>query len=157
MAVSYKTPFQIDSAVTLGVAKCRVDVTDLAGEDAAAAALNFNALATGFGESKVPPNSRIMYAWVKILTPFSGGGAASCAVKVGDAGNDDELVASASVFTGASGIIPGIVFGTFEATYNPIVTITVSGEGIVAEDLTAGAIEVLIQYEALNTAESFTS
>ncbi len=154
-APGFHHPLRIDKVLTVGVAKCRVDVSDLTESDSASDVLSFNALALGHGESPVPANARPMFAWVNIIEPFSGGDAASCTVELGDAGDDDELIEAVSVFTGASGMLPktgSYTLGTFEAAYDPIITMTVTGSGATLDALEAGAIEVCIQYEAISTA-----
>ena len=96
---TFHSPITIDSLMTRGVAKCRIEHGDLTDADTSQA-LTLSALATGRGESTVPANSRILYAWFNVLTAFSGGGNSAVVAKLGDAGSDNELITDVSVFTG---------------------------------------------------------
>lgn len=158
MPTLHRQPQTIDSLLTLGIAKCRITHVDLATAGTSEIE-TFNTLAaqgSRRGCSVVPANSRIMYAWINILTAFSGGAVSALVAKLGDAGSDNELITNVSLFTGASGlkVVTGAyTLGTFEAAYAPIITFT-STDGNTA-DLTAGAIEVCIQYQTIRT-ESVT-
>lgn len=155
-APGFHHPLKIDKVLTVGVAKCRITHADLTDEDTSQA-LDFNALALGTGESPVPANSRIMYAWINIITPFSGGSASAVTATLGDAAAANELITAVSIFTGASGLktkTGSYTLGTFEAAYTPLVTIASTDDDL--DNLTAGVIEVCIQYETIGT-DSVTS
>jgi hypothetical protein len=151
MAPGFNHPLVIDKVLTVGVAKCRITHEDLTDEDTSQA-LTFNTLAVGTGDSPVPATARIIYAWINIIEPFAGGSASAVTAILGDAGSSNELITAVSIFTGASGLkvkTGSYTLGTFEAAYAPIVTIVSTDDDL--DNLTAGIIEVCIQYEAIST------
>jgi hypothetical protein len=155
-ATKLKTPLQIDAALTFGVAKIRVDAADLTDSDTSQA-LTLNAMAIGRGESPVPANARIMYAWVNVITGFEGGTLSALTVTLGDAGAATELLTATDVFTGAEGVAPmdgAYAVGTFEAAYAPVATFAATGDDM--DNIDTGALEICIAYEAINT-DSLTS
>ena len=105
------------------------------------------------GASSVPANSHIIGAGVRRLTDVAGGSITTAVVNIGDAGNDDELLAAADVFTGAKATAPvtskngAYTLGTFEAAYSPIVTVTCSHNVSTA---TSGAMELYIEYRSIS-------
>lgn len=149
---TFRSPITIDSLLTKGIAVCRITHADLTDEDTSQA-ITLSTLNTGNGESAVPANSRIMYAWINVITAFSGGGNTAVVAKLGDAGSSNELITDVDIFTGATGLKPktgSYTLGTFEATaYAPIVTFT-STTGTLA-GLTAGVLEVCIEYATIAT------
>lgn len=153
---TFRSPIIIDSLVKHGVAVCRITHADLTDADTSQT-LTLSTLAVGLGESAIPANARPMFAWLNIIVPFSGGGNTEVTVALGDAGDIDELISAVSVFTGASGIKPKTgtyTLGTFETAYAPIATFTTT-TGTCA-GLTAGVLEIVIQYESIQS-ESVTS
>lgn len=66
-------------------------------------------------------------AFVDLTTAFGGGGAASCTVELGDAGDSDRMAAAVNIFTGqAAGKKDGVqtAFNGFRASYAPQATFT---------------------------------
>lgn len=111
--------------------------------DLTAAALSEAIAITGF-----PANSIPIGAVAEVDTAFSGGGAASVTVEVGDAGGTSELFSAVSVFTGVSGLVQGNVgplSGSWklEAAYAPIATFT---SNVNVDTLTAGDLYIHIYY-----------
>lgn len=141
-------PVRIDSAVTYGVAKVRVAVADLT-----EAATVWNTLAAAQGESPVPANARIMYAWGVLREVFAGGDATAVAVSLGDAGGTTELFNALNVFTGETlgmkGMNGSYTRGTLEADYGPRITVASTDDDL--DNLETGLIDLYIQYEAINT------
>ena len=95
-----------------------------------------------------PVGSRVLGRRVGLTTPFTGGGASSCAVSVGPTADPNKIVASADVFAAAvdgeasaltAGISPNADIGGVEqfATFTADVNVA---------DLTAGACLVEIFY-----------
>jgi hypothetical protein len=152
---TFRTPITIDSLVTRGVAVCQISHVDLTDADTSQV-LTLSDLVGGLREKTVPANSRIVFSWFNVLIAFSGGGNSAVVAKLGDAGSDNELITNVSVFTGGTGLKPqtGSYSGKFEAAYAPIVTFTTT-DGTCA-GLTAGLMEVCIEYETIGT-ESVTS
>jgi len=151
-SLAFERTIQVGKLVTQGVAKCKITHADLT-TAGTSQVLTFNTLAVGVGDELMPATSRVMYAWINIITPFSGGSVSALTVKLGDAGSDNELITNVSVFTGASGLktkTGSYALGTYEAAYAPILTFTSTDDNVVSLD--AGEIEVLIQYETLSTA-----
>lgn len=145
-------PLQINKLVTVGTAKCRITHADLT-TAGTSQVLTFNTLADGRGDEPMPPKSRVMYAWFNVLEAFSGGSVSACVAKLGDAGSDNELITNVSVFTGGTGLkvkSGAYTLGTYEAAYAPIITFTSTSDNVV--NLSAGVMEVVIQYETLNDA-----
>jgi hypothetical protein len=72
-------------------------------------------------------------------------------IKLGDAGNDDELIEAVSIMSTGLKVGSGAyVLGTFEATaYAPAVVITTT-DGTCA-GLTAGVLEICIAYQVIDT------
>jgi len=149
----FKQPIQYDSAVTLGVAKLRINPARLTAA-ATGQTLTFNALAFGQGESQLPANARITYAWINIITPFSGGDdVTALTLALGKAGATTELLTAVSIFTGSTGLKPktgAYALGAPEAAYAPVVTLAATDGNL--NTLTTGLVEVLIQYEAISSA-----
>lgn len=147
---TFRTPVTIDNLVKHGVAVCRLTHADLTDEDTSQTIV-LSTLNTGTGESAVPANSRIMYAWANVLVAFAGGGNSAVVAKLGDAADDDELITDVSIM--ATGIKPAsgtYTLGTFEATaYAPRVTVTTT-DGTCA-GLTAGVLELCIMYQTIDT------
>jgi hypothetical protein len=149
---------QTFQGVTYGTAVVRLSHTDLTAA-ALTETVTLDALRVAHPDGQagvVPANARIMYAYVNLITPFSGGTVATCVVDVGDTAIPSELIAAHNVFTGAT-LGPGTTAGAYtlgalEADYTGdgaavVVTTTV---GNVA-DLTAGAAEICIIYQALTS------
>jgi hypothetical protein len=152
MTTNHNEPQRIDRLITHGVARCRIDPSTLTAAAALTQVIDLNTEAARDGGSPFPANARPMFAWVNVLTPISGPAVASCLVKVGDAGADDEQLIDVSVFTGAAGILPksgAYALGSFELAYLPIVTLTATGANLDVVD--AGLLEVCISYQAINT------
>jgi hypothetical protein len=97
----------------------------------------------------VPANAVIIDAELLLITEFSGGGAASVVLTMGDAAVPDELLTAVNVFTGAgTGLTKkngAYTLGSFEAAYVPQVTIT---SDVDVDLLTAGSAEMRITYRA---------
>jgi len=145
-------PLQIQS-VTRGDCRCRVSFDDAEVDVAATSAVITWAEAVANhpnGASSPPANSRIVDAYLIRLTDFVGGAISAINVDLGDAGNDDELIAAADLFTGAkatAAVTTAIVAATrvFEAAYTPIITFASTNGNLSA--LTAGAFEMVLVYE----------
>lgn len=153
---NYDHPIRVDGAFTMGVARCRLDTSNLTAE-ALTQTLVFNTLALANRGTPIPANARIITAWVNVLVPFAGGGATAATVTLGDAGAPTELLTAANIFTGGAGLKPksgALASGAFEAAYAPQLVITTVDANVDA--LTAGVLEAFIQYEQLNT-DSLTS
>ena len=138
---------------TRGSCRCRVSFDDAEVDQAATAAVITWAEAVANhpeGASNPPANSRIVDAYLIRLTDFVGGAISVINVDLGDAGNDDELIAAADLFTGAkatAAVTTAIVAATrvFEAAYTPIITFAATGANLSV--LTAGAFEMVLVYE----------
>lgn len=155
MATEFNTPVKIDRLTTRGVAVCRITAADLTDADTSQA-ITLSALNNGWGESAVPANSRIMYAWINVIEGFEGGDATALTVTLGDAGAATELITAVSVFTGTEGLkvkSGTYTLGTFEAAYAPIATFASTDGNL--DDIDTGVLEVCIAYETIST-ESVT-
>ena len=156
MPTKFHQPVTVDSLVTQGTAKLKITHADLTAA-ATSQVITFNTLAEANGGQLMPAKSRVMYAWINLLTEFSGGAVSALVVKLGDAGSDTELITNVSVFTGAGAGLKvksgSYTLGTYESAYAPVVTFTATDGNVVA--LTAGALEVVIQYETLSTDAAF--
>lgn len=145
-------PIRIDSAVTIGVAKVRVTRADLTDADGSQT-LVWNTLAVGQGESPVPANARIMYAWGVLREVFAGGTASAVTVSLGDVGSTTELFNALNVFTGQTlgmkGMNGSYTRGTLESDYGPRITVASADDDL--DNLETGIIDLYIQYEAINT------
>ena len=98
----------------------------------------------------VPANALLMSAKYKRNTDFSGGTVASATLSLGDPGAPTELFAAANVFTGAKAATPlelNSMLDQFEALAYEAQLVLTTTVGNVA-DITAGNIEIAIQYEA---------
>lgn len=154
--VKHHRPIEIQGR-KYGVARCRVNFDDAEVDLAAASAVVTWAEAVtnhGTGAHAPPANSNIVDAWLIRVTDFVGGAISAITVSLGDAGNDDELLAASNIFTGAKAAAAittqdGVYTkGTFESAYTPIITITATGANLDA--LTAGAFELCIAYEEIS-------
>jgi hypothetical protein len=153
--VKHHRPIEIQG-VEYGVARCKVTHADLTDADtsqtitwAAAVALHPT------GAFSPPANAMIMQAFLIPITDGAGGTVAALTVDLGDAGNLDELLALADIFTGAKAANPilpaqgAYTLGTFETGYTPILTFTSTGGNLVA--LTAGEWEFILLYQEIST------
>jgi len=151
---NYTQPNTIQGG-TYGVVRCKLTHADLTAA-ATNEVLTWAALVTAHptGAENIPANSRVVGAGVNILVDFSGGSSSSVTIDMGDAANDDELLALVDLFTGAkaaaqlTGINGVYVPGTFEAAYVAKVDI-ISDVNVVA--LTAGEAELWIEYVSMTT------
>ena len=144
---------RIDKTTTYGTARVLVTHADLTAA-ATSQVLDWDDLvAAAFREGSVPTNARVMYAWGNLLTEFSGGSVSACTLSLGDGGAATELLNAVNVFTGAGAGLKtkngAYTLGTFEADYDAKITVTTTDDDVA--DLTAGAIELFIQWEAINT------
>jgi hypothetical protein len=103
----------------------------------------------------LPADALVMGAWAQITTPFSGGGSSNCTVKVGDAGDDDRLITSSSIFTGASGRVIAAGVGLNGAASPHCYASSTTTKVIIASDvnvslLSAGDVTVYVAYASLN-------
>jgi hypothetical protein len=141
----------------LGVARVRVEYTDFSETDTSetitwAAAAAFHPQGS---LGSIPANAKIMDAWVVRIADFAGGSVTAVTVDLGDSGNDDELLDAADLFTGAKATAAvsnadGIYsLGSIESAYVPQLVFTTVGANL--DDLTAGACEICISYQALAT------
>jgi hypothetical protein len=98
-------------------------------------------------------------AWLDITTLFSGGGSGNCTVKVGDASDDDGLITSSDIFTGAA---TGARFAAGAyltgATGKKYFKAATTLNAIIASDvnvstLTAGDVWVKVPYVNLSSAK----
>jgi hypothetical protein len=149
-------PIRIDGAITHGVAKVLITHADLSDNDTSQV-LDWDDLVTAAGshhrEYPVPANALILRQWHNLRQEFAGGGATAVVMDVGDGDVDDELAAGKNVFTGAG---TGLVLGdgayawgeAIEADYNGKITFTVTDGTCLG--LTAGIVEVFVEYLALN-------
>ena len=156
MTVKHHQSIEIQGA-DIGVARCRLAFDDLTAT-AANESIAWSALVTAHptGASSVPANAYIVGAGVNIIEDFSGGSAATAVFDLGDAGNDDELLAAVDCFTGAKAAAQLTVkngaytLGTFEATaYVPLIDTTITADTV--DNLTAGQAEFWIEYRAMTT------
>ena len=94
----------------------------------------------------LPANSRIMGVEIRVATPFTGGGAASCVADIGTAGDPNAIVAAADVFAAAvdgeaatipHGIAPNKMFAAAGMQLTATFTASVN-----LQDLTAGACDI---------------
>lgn len=152
-ALEYKTPITIDRVAKHGVAKVLVTHEDLTEEDGSQT-LDWSTIATALREQDVPSNARLMWAYHNLLEEFAGGAVSAATLSLGDAGTANELINAQSIFTGAGAGIKApngsYTLGTFEAAYDAKITIATT-DGNVA-DLTAGKLELFIEYIAYPTA-----
>lgn len=145
------TPIRFDGIYEIGVAKCRISHTDLTDADTSQT-FTFNTLAKEDGSRRFPANARPMYAWINVITGFSGGSVSAITAALGDAGDIDELITAVSVLDGAEGLkvkSGTYTLGSFETAYAPIVTIVSTDDDL--ENVDAGVIEVCIAYESIQT------
>lgn len=107
------------------------------------------------GSNTVPAYALLGQAFIRRITDFSGGGAASVVITVGDAGDPDELLDDVDVFTGAKATAP-VSFTTkgvytlgaaIEAAYSCTITTTAD---VNVSTLDAGECEICIPYTALS-------
>jgi hypothetical protein len=98
-----------------------------------------------------PAEAFVLAAWVELDTEFSGGGASSVTVQVGDTAAPSELMTASNVFTGAgagqkhaSGV--NHFAGTYESAYAPEALVT---SDVNVDTLTAGSMVVNVLYIAL--------
>ena len=150
MAVKIQ-PLNIDGVFELGLAKCQIDFDDLTDADLSQT-FTFNDLAKRDGGRQMPANARVMYAWINVLSGFSGGSVSAITAQVGDAGDPDELIAAVSVLAAAEGLKPAsgvYTLGTFESAYAPLVTIDSVGDNL--DQVDAGRIEVFLVYQAIGS------
>jgi hypothetical protein len=149
---------QTFQGVTHGTAVVRLSHTDLTAA-ALTETVTLDALRVAHPDGQagaVPANARIMYAHVNLITPFSGGAVATCVVDVGDTADPNELIAAHNVFTGATtgpGTTAGAyALGSLEADYpgdGAAVKVTTTVANV--DQLTAGAAEICILYQALTS------
>jgi hypothetical protein len=144
---------RIDKTVTYGTARVLVTHADLTAA-ATSEVLDWDTLVdAAFREGAVPTNARVTYAWANLLEEFAGGTVSACTLSLGDNGAATELINAVDVFTGAGTGLKvkdgAYTLGTFEADYDAKITVTTTTDNVVS--LTAGKIELFIQYEALNT------
>lgn len=114
--------------------------------------LTASALSQAVALTNFPANALVAGSCVEVDTPFSGGGATSASAKVGDAGDDDELMGETSIFTGVSGLVGAAPAGEiprFENGYAPLCTIT---SDVNVDTLTAGVLQVHIFYRLVGPA-----
>lgn len=140
----FREPLTIDNALTFGCAALEITHADLTDADTSQT-LTWSQLATGVLQSAVPARVIIIGAHANVITAFAGGGNTGVVLKLGDAGNDDELIEDVSIM--ATGIKPrsgAYTLNTYEAAYAPIVTVTTT-TGTCA-GLTAGKVELFIHY-----------
>jgi hypothetical protein len=94
-----------------------------------------------------------MFAWVNVITGFSGGESSALTITLGKSGAATELVTATSVFDGDEGLIAAdgaYTLGTFEATaYAPIATFASTGDDL--DNIDVGLLEVCIQYETIGS------
>lgn len=102
----------------------------------------------------LPAGSRILGTEIKVTTPFSGGGLASCAIDIGTAGDPDAFVDGADVFSAAVdgesatrplGICPNKSFPA--GVQLQALVIPDAGHNLV--DITAGAVSVEVMFVVL--------
>jgi hypothetical protein len=140
------------AGTTRGTARVRLTHVDLTAA-ALAQTFTFADLLKRAGDrgQPMPAWARVRDAVLVRAVDFAGGGAASATIDVGDAADPDELIAAASIFTGAKAgaaiaVANGAyVLGSFEAAYAPQLTIT---SDVNVDTLTEGALEVRIIYDA---------
>lgn len=152
----FKQAMTIDRLVTHGTAVCRITHSDLTDADGSQS-FTWNSLSVGKGEALFPAKSKVMAAWANVLVPFAGGSASAVTLSLGDAGSATELMNAQSVFTGVSGLVFGngsYAKGTYESAYAPIIKVDVTDD--TCANLTAGIMEICIQYETIGT-QSVTS
>jgi len=98
---------------------------------------------TGF-----PANVQVDFAYLELDTCFSGGGASSATIQIGDAGDPNGLMTAKSVFTGVPTTLPIFADGAersphAEAAFVPSVTLT---SDVNVSTVTAGQCIVHIIY-----------
>lgn len=107
-------------------------------------ALDLNAT---FTANAFPANVMITHAWLQLYETFGGGTVSAATLILGDAGDDNGLVASTNVFTGqALGIKVGVATEaiTQETAYVPLLQLDTTDGNI--DTLTSGAVGVFVSY-----------
>lgn len=139
-----------------GIARCKVTHAELTDADTSQVITWADAVTSHpTGAFSPPANARIVDAWIVRITDGAGGSVSALTVSLGDAGNDDELLATADIFTGAKATAAisvangAYTLGTFETAYTPILTFTSTTDNLV--NLTAGEWEFCIAYEEIST------
>jgi len=100
----------------------------------------------------LPANARILASDVELGTPFTGGGAATCTVDLGDAGDPDALLDGTDVLSAAvDGQAADHVLGIApNKSYVGAATLTVTVTSDVnVSTLTAGALTVAVLYTVI--------
>ena len=114
MPTKFHQPVTVDSLVTQGTAKLKITHADLTAA-ATSQVITFNTLAAANGGQLMPAKSRVMYAWINLLTEFSGGAVSALVVKLGDAGSDNASMDGGN-FVPSESIGTGIVRFAFAKT-----------------------------------------
>lgn len=154
--VKHDNPVKIQG-VTRGVCYAYLSFDDLSDADTSED-ITWAALVTAHpdGASNPPANARITYVHANLVTEFAGGSVSACTLSLGDAGSATEQFNALDVFTGAGTGLKaknGSYAGTaIEAAYTPIVRVATTTDNI--NSLTAGAVELAIHYEIIDTART---
>jgi hypothetical protein len=107
-------------------------------------ALDLNAT---FTSNAFPANVMMIGGWLQLYQTFGGGTVSAATLILGDAGDDNELVASKNVFTGqALGLKLGINTNVYpqEAAYVPLLQLDTTDGNI--DTLSSGVVGVFIQW-----------
>jgi hypothetical protein len=142
-----------------GVARVRVTHEDLTDTDTSQT-FTWAALVAAHptGASSVPANAFLVQAGITRITDFAGGSISAITAKLGDSGNDDELLEAAStdIFTGAKATKTidekngtYTLWSVLETGYSPTVTIDSTSDNV--DQATAGECELWIVYCAITT------
>jgi hypothetical protein len=136
---------------TAGTATVKLRHSDLTAAALTEVVLLSTLLANDSRGGFVPANAVITGAELLLTEEFSGGAVATCVVELGDAGADDELIASTDVFTGAGlGLKKALVTDQLELTqYAGQVTVTTTAANV--DQLDAGRVEIRIIYTSSST------
>lgn len=156
-ATIQRTPIQ-HGGITKGVAIVKITHADLTAAATTQSITWANAVAAHpIGATSVPARSRVCGAHIRRITDFSGGSVSALVIDLGDAGDTDELIDGLDLYTGAKATAAVSVgngvytLRTFEAAaYGAQILFTATGDNVV--NLTAGEVEIAIEYETYETA-----
>ena len=144
MTTVFREPLTIDNALTYGCAAIKIEHGNLTAASTSQT-LTWSTLATGVLQSAVPARVIILGAHANVITAFAGGGNTAVVLKLGYAGNDDELIEDVDIMATGIKTRSGVyTLNTYEAAYAPIVTVTTTTGTCLG--LTAGKVELFIHY-----------
>lgn len=135
---------RINALLESGLTKLSVAITE-----ATFAALGDTDTSEVVALGTLPANTQINGVNIRLATPFTGGGNAACAVKIGSTGDDDAIVATANLFAAAvdgnvSALTNGIAPNKFFSAATVINGTFTADVGL--KELTAGSCTIEILY-----------